>query len=273
MERAARAVAERGFPGTRELTDEELAQGPSGDVVTRWRREAELLLGRRAASEEDRSVHMPSHVSASALVAMDTDPEGFISNLRRPMPRKPGSAARAGTAFHTWVENFFGDSAIFDADELPGSDDYVDEDLDLPRLAETFRNSPWASLEPYAIELPVETPVGSLTVRGRIDAVFRTADGWELVDWKTGRIPHGRELKRKSGQLALYRLAFARLHEVPVELVSAAFYYVAADLVVRPHDLADETELEAVVSSLYEVGVTDPDAAEEPPVEEPPSPE
>lgn len=273
MERAARAVAERGFPDTRELTDEELAQGPSGDVVTRWRREAELLLGRRAASEEDRSVHMPSHVSASALVAMDTDPEGFISNLRRPMPRKPGSAARAGTAFHTWVENYFGDSAIFDADELPGSDDYVDEDLDLPRLAETFRNSPWASLEPYAIELPVETPVGSLTVRGRIDAVFRTADGWELVDWKTGRIPHGRELKRKSGQLALYRLAFARLHEVPVELVSAAFYYVAADLVVRPHDLADETELEAVVSSLYEVGVTDPDAAEEPPVEEPPSPE
>lgn len=157
--------------------------------MTRWRREAELLLARREASDELRTVHMPSHVSASALVAMDTDPEEFVSTLRRPMPRRPGTAARAGTAFHSWVEDFFGDAAIFDLDELPGSDDYVDENLDLPRLTETFRRSPWASLQPYAIELPVETPVGSLTVRGRIDAVFRTEDGWELVDWKTGRIP------------------------------------------------------------------------------------
>ena len=179
------------------------------------------------------------------------------------MPARPGSAARAGTTFHTWVENFFGDSAIFDMDELPGADDYVDEELDLPRLVETFRASPWADREPYAVELPVETPVGSLTVRGRIDAVFRTADGWELVDWKTGRVPQGRDLQQKSGQLALYRLAFARLHDVPVERVSAAFYYVAADQVVRPHDLAGAQELEAVVSSLYERGAAP--SADEPP--------
>ena len=197
---------------------------------------------------------MPSHVSASALVAMDSDPEGFVSTLRRPMPRRPGSAARAGTAFHTWVENFYGDSALLDPDELPGADDHVDEDLDLPRLAETFRASPWAERQPYAVELPVETPVGSLTVRGRIDAVFRTADGWELVDWKTGRVPHGEDLRRKSGQLALYRLAFARLHGIALESVSAAFYYVASDRVVRPLDLADEQQLEGIVSSLYARG-------------------
>lgn len=254
MDEAARAVREGGFDANRDLTDEDLEHGPSGELVTRWRREAELLLARREASDELRTVHMPSHVSASALVAMDTDPEEFVSTLRRPMPRRPGTAARAGTAFHSWVEDFFGDAAIFDLDELPGSDDYVDEDLDLPRLTETFRRSPWASLQPYAIELPVETPVGSLTVRGRIDAVFRTEDGWELVDWKTGRIPRGRELRQKAGQLALYRLAFARLRGVPLERVSAAFYYVAADEVVRPHDLADEQDLERIVTSLYARG-------------------
>ena len=90
--------------------------------------------------------------------------------------------------------------------------------------------------------------------RGRIDAVFRTQEGWELVDWKTGRVPHGRDLRQKSGQLALYRLAFARWQDVPVERVSAAFYYVAEDRVVRPHDLADEAQLERIVASLYRRG-------------------
>ncbi|MDO4918889.1 ATP-dependent DNA helicase [Kocuria sp.] len=254
MVATARAVRDRGLEGTRELTDQELASGESGAVVTRWRREAELLLAQRDASEQRRAVHMPSHVSASALVAMDTDPDAFITDLRRPMPRRPGSAARAGTAFHSWVEDYFQDSAILDLNEIPGADDHVDEELDLPRLTETFRSGPWADSQPYAVELPVETPVGSLTVRGRIDAVFRTDHGWELVDWKTGRVPHGRDLRQKAGQLALYRLAFARLRQVPVEQVSAAFYYVAANQVVRPHDLADETELERIVARLYARG-------------------
>ena len=253
MERAAQAVQTGGFDSTRELTAEHLETGKHGETVKRWRREAELLIAQRDAVEQRNTVHMPSHVSASALVAMDTDPEAFIMGLRRPMPARPGSAARAGTAFHTWVENFFGDSAIFDMDELPGSDDYVDEELDLPALTETFRRSRWADRQPYAIELPVETPVGSVTVRGRIDAVFRTdSGGWDLIDWKTGRVPHGQDLRRKSGQLALYRLAFARLHGLGLTDVSAAFYYVTEDKEVRPHDLATETELEAVIESMYQ---------------------
>lgn len=254
MDRAAHAVQTGGFDTTRELTVEQLETGEHGETVKRWRREAELLIAKRDAVKERNTVHMPSHVSASALVAMDTNPEAFIMGLRRPMPARPGSAARAGTTFHTWVENFFGDSAIFDMDELPGADDYVDEELDLPALAETFRKSQWAHRQPYAIELPVETPVGSVTVRGRIDAVFRTdSGGWDLIDWKTGRVPHGQDLRRKSGQLALYRLAFARLRGLDLSQVSAAFYYVTEDKEVRPHDLATEKELEAIVESMYQV--------------------
>ena len=85
----------------------------------------------------------------------------------------------------------------------------------------------------------METRIGEVVVRGRIDAVFRDADGgWDLVDWKTGRRPSAGQLKAKAVQLAVYRLAWARLKGVPLDEVRAAFYYVADNQVVRPHDLA-----------------------------------
>ena len=63
-----------------------------------------------------------------------------------------------------------------------------------------------------------------------------------LVQW----ICRGR-LASRSVQLAVYRLAWARLKGVPLETVSAAFYYVPDDAVVRPHDLGSEAQLEAII--------------------------
>ena len=40
-------------------------------------------------------------------------------------------------------------------------------------------------------------------------------------------------------QLAAYRLAWSALSDTPVELVRAAFHYVADDLTVAPVDLLD----------------------------------
>src|SRR5699024_7420755 len=65
MDRAARAVQAGGFDTTRELTAEHLEEGEHGATITRWRREAELLLAKRDAVEQRNTVHMPSHVSAS----------------------------------------------------------------------------------------------------------------------------------------------------------------------------------------------------------------
>jgi len=74
-----------------------------------------------------------------------------------------------------------------------------------------------------------------------MDAVFRTADGgFEVADWKTGTPPAGDEAAFAAVQLAAYRLAWASLAGVPVERVSAAFHYVAANLTVRPTDLLDQ---------------------------------
>ncbi len=218
----------------------------------RWGKETALLLAQRRLVSDVVRVELPAHISASLLVDLGEDAAAVTRALRRPVPRKPGMAARKGTAFHAWVEEYFGQSGQLDLDEVPGADSYVDEVYGLGDMQKTFQASAWAQRTPASLEVPVETRVGDVVVRGRIDAVFRDADGgWDLIDWKTGRAPSAAGLDVRSVQLAVYRLAWARLKGVPVQDVRAAFYYVGQDKLIRPHDLAGEAELERIVSSAY----------------------
>jgi DNA helicase-2/ATP-dependent DNA helicase PcrA len=239
MERAAQAVLEQAAAPVAQAD-------PDGG---RWGREVRLALARQARERERLPLVLPSHISASTLVELREDPGAVMQQLRRPLPRRPGSAARKGTAFHAWIEEFYGTSGMLDLGEYPGgADAYVDETLGLKDMAAIFEQSEWALREPAAIEVPIETRIGSIVVRGRIDAVFRDADGgWDLIDWKTGRPPAPDRRAAKAVQLAVYRLAWSRLKDVPLEKVRAAFFYVADDLVVRPHDLADAAELEEII--------------------------
>ena len=100
--------------------------------------------------------------------------------------------------------------------------------------------------------------LGEHVVRGRIDAVYRTSepgaaggdgygtndtnDTFDVVDWKTGRSP------ADPLQLAVYRIAWARVAGVPESAVGAAFYYVATGEVVRPTDLPGADEVERLLS-------------------------
>lgn len=241
MERAAQAVLEQAAAPTLEV-----------DVDGgRWGREVRLALARQARERERLPLTLPSHISASTLVELREDPEAVMQQLRRPLPRRPGTAARKGTAFHAWIEEFYGSGGMLDLGEYPGgADAYVDETLGLKDMAAIFERSEWALREPAAIEAPIETKIGSIVVRGRIDAVFRDADGgWDLIDWKTGRPPSPDRRAVKAVQLAVYRLAWSRLKEVPLDTVRAAFFYVADNLVVRPHDLADAAQLEAIIAA------------------------
>src|SRR5690606_41645106 len=55
-------------------------------------------------------------------------------------------------------------------------------------------------------------------VRGRMDAVFHDPedDVYEVVDWKTGRLPATeRERRAAAVQLAAYRVAWARIADIP----------------------------------------------------------
>ncbi len=220
-----------------------------------WADEAATLLERRSRRSTVQDVHLPGHISASTLVDLDDDAGSVVARLRRPVPREPGMSARKGTAFHAWVEEYFGAAGMLDLEEAAGSDGHIDAAYGLDSMVETFRQSEWANRAPAYVEVPVETRVGDVVVRGRIDAVFRDADGgWDLVDWKTGRRPSAVQLKTKAVQLAVYRLAWARLKEVPLDQVRAAFYYVADNAVVRPHDLGSAERLEQIVAAALGTG-------------------
>jgi DNA helicase-2/ATP-dependent DNA helicase PcrA len=201
-------------------------------------------------------VPLPTHLSASRLVELAADPAALAAAIRRPMPVEPRPQTRRGTAFHAWLERRFAAGTLVDVLELPGAgDDDAAPDAELAAQQATFEASPWAERMPVAVEVDVETPVGGTVVRGRIDAVFTTADGgWEVVDWKTGSPPTGQRRHAAAVQLAVYRLAWARLQDVPLERVSAAFFYASTGETVRPADPLDEAALEALVLDL-------PDAA------------
>ncbi|MCU1616900.1 MAG: uvrD2 [Frankiales bacterium] len=229
----------------------ERSLGDGDPEVAQWVRDADLLLrerARHAAPTVD--VPLPSHLSVSALVLLRRDPAELARRLRRPMPAAPAPQARRGTAFHTWLEERFGAARLVDLDELPGSgDESAAPDGALAGLQEAFLASEWAERQPVDVEVPFETPLGPLTLRGRIDAVFATpGGGFEVIDWKTGPPPSGGELTAAGVQLAAYRLGWSRLTGVPVEQVSAGFHHVAAGVTLRPVDLLDEAGLLALVT-------------------------
>jgi DNA helicase II / ATP-dependent DNA helicase PcrA len=212
-----------------------------------------LLDERRRGREERESVALPPHLSTSAVVRLADDAESFARQLRRPVPTAPSVHARRGTAFHAWVERFYGSAALVDLDELPGADDdSVEGDPDLAALQERFLASEWSRRAPVAVEVDVETPVGGLVVRSRIDAVFSEPDGGVVVvDWKTGvpaRDPSA--ARARELQLALYRVAWARFTGTPVEQVRAAFFYASTGETVRPERLLGPDDLDAVVRGL-----------------------
>lgn len=257
MERAARGVrqmaegleTDEAAPSTE---TESTPTQPVDRISAEWDTESTLLLERHNAPNHRLEVELPQHISASTLVELADNPAEVTRQLRRPVPRKPGMAARQGTAFHTWVEDYFGTTGMLQFDEPRTADSFIDDSYDLDAMTATFKDSEWARRSPAAIEVPVETQVDTVVVRGRIDAVFQDRDGtWDLVDWKTGAVPSVSQLGIRSVQLAVYRLAWARLKGIPLERVNAAFYYVKENKVIRPHDMAGEEELEAVISSAY----------------------
>jgi DNA helicase II / ATP-dependent DNA helicase PcrA len=207
--------------------------------------EIEPLLAEAAAASSDRiEVDLPPALSATTMERLRDDPDRLARDLARPMPRAPSSAARFGTRFHAWVEAHFGQQSLWDPTDLPGrAAADIHDDADLAELIEAFRAGPFGERPPHAVEAPFALLLGGQVVRGRIDAVYATDDGFEVADWKTGRSQDADPL-----QLAIYRLAWAEMQDLPLERVGAAFYYVRSGDLVRPDDLADRAQLERLVT-------------------------
>ncbi|WP_327244465.1 ATP-dependent DNA helicase [Streptomyces sp. NBC_01320] len=232
-------------------------------TLASWDRDLDALAGElRRARATVREVLVPASLSATQLLRLADDPDGFAQELARPMPRPPAPAARRGTRFHAWVEARFEELPLpmLGPDELPGgdgSDTDIADERDLVALKEAFERTPYAHRTPYRVETPFQITLAGRVIRGRIDAVYRTegADGvtYEIVDWKTTRhAPHGHEdtsAVRTADplQLAVYRLAWAELHDVPLDSVTTTFLFVRTGEAVHPTDLPGRAELEQIL--------------------------
>jgi len=209
-------------------------------VIAEWDRNLPLLLeAALAASQSSRRVQLPDSLSASDVIRLADDPDRYLLDLARPMPRPPAPAAARGTRFHAWVESRYGQQPLLLPDDLPGAaDDDIESDADLQALQEAFERSDYSKRTPIAMEAPFALVLAGRVVSGRIDAVFDNNGRPEVIDWKTGR---------RSGlhplQLAIYRLAWAEQHGLSISEVDAAFLLVSSGEVVRPHSLPDREGL------------------------------
>ncbi|AZG48582.1 ATP-dependent DNA helicase UvrD1 [Gordonia insulae] len=225
--------------------------GDEDDEIAAWRAEvAALLAEHHMTNQAEIDVELPTHLSVSQLVELDADEAAFARRLRRPVPFQPNPTARRGTAFHAWVERWFGATRLLDVDELPGAADATaTPDADLEQLREAFLASRWAQRSPTEVEVPFETVIGPTVIRGRIDAVFAEPDGgWLVVDWKTGSVPEPARRESLFVQLAAYRIAWAQLAGVPLDKVRAAFHYVRSGHTLEPDDLPDRAALGALLA-------------------------
>ncbi|UYN84839.1 MAG: ATP-dependent helicase [Microcella sp.] len=248
-----------------------------GDDRRGWQREIDLLLAERAERlEATGRVALPLRVPASSFKDFITAPAEVAERLRRPMPQRPYRATRLGTVFHRWVEQRYGLGAT------PDSVDGLDAEFDLAAgglagaaaggvaadgidahalaaLQATFERSEWATRTPIDVERELHVPFEGRILVCKIDAVYSTDPDFdpvrardarhgprsvEIVDWKTGKAPRDdADRAAKELQLALYRVAYARWAALPLESVTAAFYFVVDDAVLRPESLPDEQQL------------------------------
>ncbi|HYO31748.1 MAG TPA: ATP-dependent DNA helicase [Nocardioidaceae bacterium] len=241
-----RTAQAQGWQQAASRADAEL--GPDEQaLVQQWDRELDrLLLEAQSQQPDEVVVPLPAAMSATTLLQLNDDPERLAESLARPMPRRPSSSARFGTRFHAWVEAHFGQQQLIDPDELPGrADSDITGDVELRELIDAFSSGPYGSRVPHRVEAPFALVLAGRLVRGRIDAVYETPGGFQVVDWKTGQAANADAL-----QLAIYRLAWAELAGIPVDRVEAAFYFVRTAEVVTygSGDLPGRTELERLIS-------------------------
>jgi len=241
-----------------------LGESPEGSLVgatltpeeqllaNRWDKDIAVLFEQvELAQATTREVRLPRALTASQTMAFVSDQESFLKSLVRPMPRKPSAVASRGTAFHAWVEDFFGQRPLIDPETLPGSgDSEIYDDKHLDALKQAFESGVFAERMPTELEEPFALVAGSYTLRGRIDAIFKGSlsdpaapDRWTVVDWKTGAPGSADEL-----QLSIYRLAVADIKGVSPEQVDVAFYYVAEKLVHEPENALTLAGLTALLT-------------------------
>ncbi len=131
--------------------------------------------------------------------ARTTSVTGMVTAARCPLqfrwseidrlPRRPSKAARRGTEVHRKIE-------LHNMGQVP-LEDFSAMEYDVPSVSEpasdasapyqTYLASRFAEARPIFTETAFSFRVGETTLRGRVDAIYARGDGWEIVDFKSGR--------------------------------------------------------------------------------------
>ncbi len=186
----------------------------------------------------------PTVISVTGLVTYADCPKRYYWSEVDRLPRRPGPAARRGTELHRRIELHNRGMVPFDDLEPDLYDRTPDESTTSPdgtrRGWSAFLESSYADRIPVHVEAPFELRISeSVRIRGRIDAVYGEGeDGWEIVDFKSGRRSH-----RPSSQVQLqaYALAARRsgLGATPPKSLRVSFVYLGDGLDVVSQEADD----------------------------------
>ena len=184
---------------------------------------------------------IPLRLSASKVVALLSDTEDFEAFIERPIPVPYSESAAKGTLFHEALEQ------AFDLDQEVEIEAFSSENKS---LGEQFLKSRFANLKPVFVEKALEFQLGGTIVVCKLDAVFETENGYEIIDWKSGSSPGDKsELDARAVQLALYRIGLSRLLAIGVERVTASFFFATEGKEISP-SVPSEAELAEKVQAL-----------------------
>ena len=185
-------------------------------------------------------VDLPVRIPASRFKEFVKDVDVMAGKYLRPTPSKPYRATRTGTMFHSWVEDFL----VSEVDQSASSA--------VSELADVFKQSRFANLKDSEIELEINLTHGVNTFVCKLDAVFKEGERFEIVDWKTGSPPETKEQEQEMIlQLALYRFAYSRLRNVPIDQIDVCFYFVADNTELKPEVVPDPEELMKLWEKLF----------------------
>lgn len=223
--------------------------------------QVELLLRERAERvKAANEVPLPIRINASQFKDYLTDTSGLAARMLRPTPEAPFKATRAGTVFHALMEQRFssltrqlsenGELDLADASEQLWQrqfedTEFAEHEATIEELRANFEGSQWANSVAAFAEIEIQLAVDDNIFICKLDAVFQDDQGnYQIVDWKTGAAPtEAVDIEKRGLQLSLYRIAFATLMNLPLESVSACFYYVGENKVITPAHLLTVEEL------------------------------
>ncbi len=170
---------------------------------------------------DDEAPFKLTSVSVTGLVTYRRCPKQFYWSEVDRLPRRPSRAARRGIEVHRRIELHH--SGAVPMEDLEATE-YDDPGTGVPGSApfEAFLASPYAGRRPFLVETPFELRMGAGSIRGRVDAVYES-DGWEIVDFKSGRPSADPTIEVQLEAYALAAdagaLAVGRPHKISVTFV------------------------------------------------------